>query len=234
MTTFPHRRCGQSPDAVRGFGRGLPGRTPSRRGPSRRPAGVGAAALPARGPAISLPGYSDFRLGAHGGEGTVYRARQDGLGRDVAVKVLDVADPATISRFRRELEISVRLGRRHPHIVTVLGTGVIAGQPCIGSSRPGSRSRTRWRSRTGRTSCTGSEAAEHPGAAHVVRAGGLRHRARRGRGAHGVAPAGQLPARRAPDGGRPTARRVGRPVVARLDAVHPARRPTAVHLGQPG
>ncbi|MFT7834698.1 hypothetical protein Q5530_00935 [Saccharothrix sp. BKS2] len=26
-------------------------------------------------PAISLPGYSDFRLVAHGGEGTVYRAR---------------------------------------------------------------------------------------------------------------------------------------------------------------
>lgn len=82
-------------------------------------------------PAVALPGYSDFRLVAHGGEGTVYRARQDGLGRDVAVKVLDVTDPATVSRFRRELEITVQLGRQHPHIVTVLDTGVIAGRPCI-------------------------------------------------------------------------------------------------------
>lgn len=82
-------------------------------------------------PAISLPGYSDFRLVAHGGEGTVYRARQDGLGRDVAVKVLDVTDPATVARFQRELEITVRLGRQHPHIVTVLDTGAIAGRPCI-------------------------------------------------------------------------------------------------------
>jgi serine/threonine protein kinase len=89
------------------------------------PPGEGAAS------AVALPGYSDFRLVAHGGEGTVYRATQDGLGRDVAVKVLDVTDPDTVSRFRRELEITVRLGRQHPHIVTVLDTGVIAGRPCI-------------------------------------------------------------------------------------------------------
>lgn len=83
-------------------------------------------------PEIGLPGYSDFRLVAQGGEGTVYRARQDGLDRDVAVKVLQVDDPATLARFRRELEITVRLGRQHPHIVTVLDTGTVAGgQPCI-------------------------------------------------------------------------------------------------------
>ncbi|MEU4769874.1 serine/threonine-protein kinase [Actinosynnema sp. NPDC023794] len=90
------------------------------------PPGSGGAA-----PAVALPGYSDFRLVAHGGEGTVYRATQDGLGRDVAVKVLDVTDPDTVSRFHRELEITVRLGRQHPHIVTVLDTGVIGGRPCI-------------------------------------------------------------------------------------------------------
>ncbi len=81
---------------------------------------------------LSLPGYSGFRLVAQGGEGTVYRAHQDGLGRDVAVKVLQVDDPATLARFRRELEITVRLGRQHPHIVTVLDTGTVAGgRPCI-------------------------------------------------------------------------------------------------------
>ncbi|WP_436495440.1 protein kinase domain-containing protein [Actinokineospora sp. HUAS TT18] len=88
-------------------------------------------AEPAAG-SISLPGYSDFRLVAQGGEGTVYRARQDGLGRDVAVKVLQVDDPATLARFQRELEITVRLGRQHPHIVTVLDTGTVpGGRPCI-------------------------------------------------------------------------------------------------------
>ncbi|WP_367127304.1 protein kinase [Saccharothrix sp. HUAS TT1] len=86
---------------------------------------------PGQAPVVALPGYSDFRLLAHGGEGTVYRATQDGLGRDVAVKVLDVTDPDAVSRFHRELEITVRLGRQHPHVVTVLDTGVIDGRPCI-------------------------------------------------------------------------------------------------------
>lgn len=82
---------------------------------------------------VSLPGYSDFRLVTHGGEGAIYRARQDGLGRDVAVKVLSCGDdPATLARFRRELAITVELGRQHPHIVTVLDTGTLPdGRPCI-------------------------------------------------------------------------------------------------------
>ncbi|MFS8103405.1 serine/threonine protein kinase [Lentzea alba] len=89
-----------------------------------------AGAAPA--PEIALPGYSAFRVIAQGGEGTIYRARQDGLGRDVAVKVLQVTDPATLTRFRRELAITVELGRQHPHIVTVLDTGTLPdGRPCI-------------------------------------------------------------------------------------------------------
>ncbi|MEU3642590.1 serine/threonine-protein kinase [Lentzea sp. NPDC034063] len=86
----------------------------------------------AQAPEIALPGYSGFRVIAQGGEGTIYRARQDGLGRDVAVKVLQVTDPATVTRFRRELAITVELGRQHPHIVTVLDTGTLPdGRPCI-------------------------------------------------------------------------------------------------------
>jgi eukaryotic-like serine/threonine-protein kinase len=82
---------------------------------------------------VSLPGYSDFRLITHGGEGAIYRARQNGLGRDVAVKVLSCGDdPATLARFRRELAITVELGRQHPHVVTVLDTGTLPdGRPCI-------------------------------------------------------------------------------------------------------
>ena len=81
---------------------------------------------------LRLPGYSGFQLVAQGGEGAVYRARQDGLGRDVAIKALQAVDPATQARFRRELDITVRLGRQHPHIVTVLDTGTLPdGRPCI-------------------------------------------------------------------------------------------------------
>jgi eukaryotic-like serine/threonine-protein kinase len=81
---------------------------------------------------MRLPGYSDFHVVAEGGEGTVYRARQDGLDRFVAVKVINVDDPSRVARFRRELEITVRLGRQHPHIVTVLDTGTAPdGRPCI-------------------------------------------------------------------------------------------------------
>jgi eukaryotic-like serine/threonine-protein kinase len=81
---------------------------------------------------LALPGYSDFHLVAEGGEGTVYRAWQDGLGRHVAIKVINLDDPARLARFRRELEITVRLGRQHPHIVTVIDTGTLPdGRPCI-------------------------------------------------------------------------------------------------------
>ena len=81
---------------------------------------------------MRLPGYSGFQVIAEGGEGIVYRARQDGPDRYVAVKVINVDDPARIARFHRELAITVRLGRQHPHIVTVLDTGVAPdGRPCI-------------------------------------------------------------------------------------------------------
>jgi serine/threonine protein kinase len=81
---------------------------------------------------MRLPGYSDFHRIAEGGEGIVYRARQDGLDRFVAVKVINVSDPSRLARFRRELEITVRLGRQHPHIVTVIDTGNTPdGRPCI-------------------------------------------------------------------------------------------------------
>ncbi|WP_037272592.1 protein kinase domain-containing protein [Kibdelosporangium aridum] len=82
---------------------------------------------------VALPGYSGFVEVARGGDSVVYRARQDGLGRDVAVKVLALdEDPATVARFRRELEITVGLGRQHPNIVTVIDTGTVAsGRPCL-------------------------------------------------------------------------------------------------------
>src|SRR5439155_18019311 len=89
-----------------------------------------AAASPA-GP-VELPGYRDFAVVARGGGSVVYRARKDGLDRPVAVKVLLLGGEAAVVRFHREVDITVRLGRQHPHIVTVLDTGTTsAGQPCI-------------------------------------------------------------------------------------------------------
>jgi serine/threonine protein kinase len=81
---------------------------------------------------VRLAGYSDFVAVARGRDGVVYRARQDRLGRRVAVKVLLVDEPATVVRFRRELKIMVWLGRQHPHIVGLLDSGLTeAGQPCL-------------------------------------------------------------------------------------------------------
>lgn len=68
-----------------------------------------------------------------GGMGTVYRARQLGVGRDVAIKVLDreLSDhEESAQRFRREATIAATLD--HPNIVRVLLTAELPdGRPYI-------------------------------------------------------------------------------------------------------
>ncbi|HSB54800.1 MAG TPA: serine/threonine-protein kinase [Gemmatimonadales bacterium] len=61
-----------------------------------------------------------------GGMGTVYRASDRALGRDVAVKVLrgDVADAEAAARLEREARILARL--EHPGIVPVHDVGMLA------------------------------------------------------------------------------------------------------------
>lgn len=82
--------------------------------------------------AVQVAGYTDLVEVAQGGDSIVYRAHQRNVGRDVAIKVLSVGDAATTARFRRELEITVRLGRQHPHIVNVLDTTTTStGEPCL-------------------------------------------------------------------------------------------------------
>lgn len=101
--------------------------------PSSPAAGVTGAWRPGGGDGpVQVAGYVDLVEVARGGDSVVYRAHQSTVGRDVAIKVLAVADEATLARFRRELEITVQLGRQHPNIVNVLDTTETAGgQPCL-------------------------------------------------------------------------------------------------------
>ena len=65
---------------------------------------------------------------ASGGMGTVWRARDEVLGRSVAVKVLHdhlARDPDLLDRFRREAVASARL--THPAVVRVFDTGIDGG-----------------------------------------------------------------------------------------------------------
>jgi eukaryotic-like serine/threonine-protein kinase len=62
-----------------------------------------------------------FALGA-GGMGEVYRARDESLRRDVALKVLPelfALDPDRLARFRREAQVLASLN--HPHIAAIYG-----------------------------------------------------------------------------------------------------------------
>lgn len=80
-----------------------------------------------------LERLGEFRLtellGA-GGMGVVYRAVQESLGRDVAVKVIrpeHVYFPGARQRFRREVEIIARL--QHPGVVPIYSVGEERGVP---------------------------------------------------------------------------------------------------------
>jgi aminoglycoside phosphotransferase (APT) family kinase protein len=70
--------------------------------------------------------YEITGVAGHGGMGTVYVARDHVLARDVAVKVLDIADQGgtRAARLQREAHILARL--EHPGIVPVHDAGILA------------------------------------------------------------------------------------------------------------
>jgi serine/threonine protein kinase len=77
----------------------------------------------------ALPQYEVLERLRHGGQGVVYRARQRGANRPVAIKVLldgPLATDAQRSRFEREIELISRL--RHRNIVTLYDTGRVRGR----------------------------------------------------------------------------------------------------------
>ena len=70
-----------------------------------------------------IPGIGDVEEIGRGGFGVVYRATEEELGRDVAVKVLTgTVDDRTRSRFERECRAMGALSG-HPHIVTIYRSG---------------------------------------------------------------------------------------------------------------
>lgn len=74
----------------------------------------------------ALTKYEILERVRYGGQGVVFRARQRGSNRIVAVKVLldgPLASEHQRHRFEREIELIARL--RHPNIVTVYDSGVV-------------------------------------------------------------------------------------------------------------
>ncbi|GAA4375061.1 serine/threonine-protein kinase [Nocardioides caricicola] len=87
---------------------------------------------PRNEPTESLAGYDHLTEVGRGGDSVVFRARDVAMNRDVAIKVLQTDDPRAVARFRREIDITVRLGRQHPNIVNILTTGTTdSGHPAI-------------------------------------------------------------------------------------------------------
>lgn len=76
----------------------------------------------------ALPDYKVEEIIGAGGMGVVYRAIQQNLNREVAIKVMPkelAEDPAFVERFAREAQALAALN--HPHIVTVHDTGTTDG-----------------------------------------------------------------------------------------------------------
>jgi hypothetical protein len=79
---------------------------------------------------VQVPGYEILRELGRGGMGVVYLARQEGLDRLVALKMVlhgGHAGAEEVSRFRTEAQAIARL--RHPNIVQVFAVGTCEGLP---------------------------------------------------------------------------------------------------------
>jgi WD40 repeat protein len=104
-----------------------------------RPAPPSVSGVPTKTPAdadgdyppppegTSLGEYQLFGEIGRGGMATVYRARQAGLNRWVALKMVELSSEAAVRRFRAEAEMVAQLD--HPRIVPVYEIGEHCGRP---------------------------------------------------------------------------------------------------------
>ena len=90
-------------------------------------------AIPNASPRPRLGQYVIMEQIGRGGMSTVFRASQESVGREVAIKVLHGAliqqDPTFLERFQREVKVSAFL--QHPHVLPVYDYGQNNGRPFI-------------------------------------------------------------------------------------------------------
>jgi Tol biopolymer transport system component len=99
-----------------------------------QPSADGFLAVPPEAPRLTGHRLGPYTLGdllGSGGMGEVYRARDEALGRDVAIKILPArfaGDPERLARFEREARLLAALN--HPNIAAIHGverTGALRG-----------------------------------------------------------------------------------------------------------
>jgi len=80
-------------------------------------------------PVPYVPGMSGLSVMARGGYATVYRAMQDSVGREVAIKVENrrLESNRDQARFLREARAAGRMSS-HPHVVDLFDVGVTVDQ----------------------------------------------------------------------------------------------------------
>ncbi|MEU7871216.1 serine/threonine-protein kinase [Dactylosporangium sp. NPDC049140] len=89
--------------------------------------------MTASAPLPSVPGLTGFSVLARGGYATVYRAQQESVGRDVAVKVENrtLETERDRRRFMREARAAGRMSS-HPHVVDLFDAGITGdGHPYL-------------------------------------------------------------------------------------------------------
>jgi serine/threonine protein kinase len=83
-------------------------------------------------PPLSIDGFEILDVITRGGMGVIYKARQLGLNRLVALKVIAperLGHAETLNRFKREVQAAAMLS--HPNIVTVYQTDLQSRQPYL-------------------------------------------------------------------------------------------------------